>query len=94
MRGLRGPEQPRAGAKHAVMSKRGGVFLERWVAENVYGQAIVARGGDARPKVLAEQCAADALAVGISASEMEEEIGDLEIRMTEAINAARHGQRE
>jgi hypothetical protein len=76
------------------MSKRGADFLERWIVENVYAQATLARSGDARPKVLAEQCAADVLAVNISVSEIEEEVGDLEIRMAEAINAARHGRRE
>ena len=68
------------------MSKRGVDFLEGWIAGNLRPQAAVAQPGDARPKVLAEQCAADAGVAGISVSEIEEDVGDLEVRMANAIN--------
>ncbi len=71
------------------MSKRGLAFVQGWIADNVTAQTYLARSGDARPKVMAERCAADAATQGISVREIEEEVGDLEVRMSDAINILR-----
>jgi hypothetical protein len=71
------------------MSRRGLVFVQAWIAANVTAQSYAARFGHARPKVMAERCAADAAVQGISVSEIEEEVGDLEVRMSDAINMLR-----
>lgn len=68
---------------------RGSEFVEQWIQENVHPEAYVdENGGDPRPRRLAQSCIADAKVAGISRSELEEDIGNLEDHMAQAIDAA------
>jgi hypothetical protein len=63
-------------------------FVEHWIVEHVNAQPYVAEFQDARPKELADQCVADAVAAGIPKTEFDEARPWLEDRMVSAINAA------
>ncbi|UXN62181.1 hypothetical protein [Phyllobacterium zundukense] len=71
------------------MSQRAIDFVNNWIDINVDANkpADMAHH-DRRPKQLAEKCAADAEAAGISESEIKDGLGDLEICMITAIDRA------
>jgi hypothetical protein len=58
------------------MSQRGRAFLHSWIFEHIGRNAYPMN--DARAKVFAEECAADAAKAGITVSEIEEDMGDID----------------
>jgi hypothetical protein len=71
------------------MSQRAIDFVNNWIDANVNASrpADMAHN-DQRPKHLAEKCAAEAEAAGITDSEIKDGLGDLEICMITAIDRA------
>ncbi|MEK1886486.1 MAG: hypothetical protein AAAB35_02670 [Phyllobacterium sp.] len=71
------------------MSQRAIDFVNNWISTNVNtNRPADMAHHDRRPKQLAEKCAADAEAAGISFSEIKDGLGDLEICMITAIDRA------
>ena len=70
------------------MSKRAIEFVDNWIARRIHSETYLdTEYDDPLPKALADQCAAEAAVAGISRREIDEEGGDLELRMADAINA-------
>ena len=68
------------------MSECGRRFVEGWVNEHVHPTGYEAEGDTSETRQLTELCLAAARAKGISKKEIEEDIGDIDDYMSEAID--------
>ena len=68
------------------MSDRGIEFLNRWVHENINAGGFPPEN-ESLVEVLVEKCREDADKVGISTEEIEEDIGDINEFILEALDA-------
>jgi hypothetical protein len=69
-----------------TMSQRSIAFVYSWISENVDGNLFLDGKKSPRPKEFADRCRTEARAAGISMEEIEEEFGELEEVMGEAID--------
>jgi hypothetical protein len=69
------------------MSQRAIDFVNNWIAANIdTNKPVDMEHHDRRPRRLAERCAADAEAAGITEAEIKDGLGDLEICMIAAVD--------
>jgi hypothetical protein len=69
------------------MSDRGVEFVTTWVPKHINAD-IYPVEGDLRAEAYAKQCVADAETAGISVAEIEEDMGDIETYILEAMDDA------
>ncbi len=69
------------------MSDRGVEFMTKWVETHVNGDSSPLHD-DVNAVSFTEKCIADAEAAGISVPEIEEDMGDIETFLLEAMNEA------
>ena len=70
------------------MSTTAAEFVQAWIEQNIHPEAYVDEEGDNRPAEHAASCMRDAEAAGISRGEVDEEFGNLEDVMAQAMGAA------
>jgi hypothetical protein len=69
------------------MTDRGMNFMATWVQSHVNAD-ISAIDDDVKPVSFVEKCIADAQNAGISVTELEDDVGDLEMRILQAMDVA------
>lgn len=70
-----------------TIHQRGVDFFDGWIVEHITADAYPTEN-DPRVKVFVEDCLAEAASRGISRKEIEEDMGDIEDRIVEAMEAA------
>ena len=70
------------------MSERGLRFVEEWIVENVHPEGYQPEGDNREARMLAVLCLKAAKDAGISKKEIEENVGDIEDFMSQAIDEA------
>lgn len=69
------------------MSQRAIDFVNNWIEANIdTNKPVDMEHHDRRPQRLAERCAADAEAAGITEAEIKDGLGDLEVCMIAAVD--------